>query len=47
MFLWTPLCCFVATMYLFSQTLSIALRRVGSAAECHLELFERHCDSLY
>ena len=25
-FLWTPLCCFVATMHLFSQSLSIVLR---------------------
>ena len=29
MSLWTPLCCFVGTMHLFSQSLSIVLRCGG------------------
>ena len=44
--LWIPLCCFVATMHLFSQYLSIVLRWWGSAAKCHLQLLERLVYSL-
>ena len=45
--LWTPLCCFVATMHLFSQSLSTYCSSVlGSATECHLQLLERQVYSV-
>ena len=44
-YLWTPLCYFVAILHLFSQSLSIVLRW-GSDAECHLRLPERQVYSM-
>ena len=43
--LWTALCCFVATMHLFSKSSSVVLW-CGSAAECHLQLLERQVYSV-
>ena len=39
-YLWTPLCYFVAILHLFSQSWSIVLRCGGHAAECLLQLLE-------
>ena len=40
MSLWTPLCCFVATMHVL-PILEYCSPVWGSAVECHLELLER------
>ena len=46
MSLWTPMCCVVATMHLFAQSLSIVLRWGGSAAECNHQHLERQVYSV-
>ena len=45
MSLWTPLCCFVATICVL-PTLEYCSPVRGSAAECHLQLLERQVYSV-
>ena len=44
--LWTPLCCFVTTMHLFSISMRYCSPVCGSADECHRQLLERQVYSV-
>ena len=44
--LWISLCCIVATIHLFSQSLSIVLRCGGLQLKCHLQLLKRQVYSV-